>query len=100
MHIEETKKRQRALSSDTNPLAELMSTAYTITAADEIRKAVTDVPIDSTVDYGRNVSWNGHDVPLGKIANTLRALRTKYGSWDKAMTSPEALALYISGSTL
>jgi hypothetical protein len=102
MHVEET---PRGASHDWHRsppqlenLGELLPTIMTIVLADEIYKRVNNLPLSRTVNYGQTVRWDGHAVPLGRIANFYRSLIERYGSVYAAVASPESLEFMRQGT--
>ncbi len=101
MHVEETPRGARR-EWDRNPpglsvLGELMPTVMTIIVADEAYKSVNGIPLSQVVNYGQAVSWDGHSVQVGKIANFYRSLIERYGSIGAAVASPESLEFMRQG---
>ncbi len=97
MHVELTRHGEQPHDGQADPLPELLPTVMTIIEADTLRKQLTGQPIDSTIDYGRNVEWSGHSVPLGLLANRMRELVDRYGSYGAAMSTPGALDFLVRG---
>jgi hypothetical protein len=94
MHVELTRYGEQPHTDHGNQLPELLPTVMTIIEADALRKRLTGQPIDATIDYGRNVEWGGNSVPLGTLANRMRELVERYGSYGAAM-SQEGVLEYL-----
>ncbi|MFN7991238.1 MAG: hypothetical protein U0R44_03710 [Candidatus Micrarchaeia archaeon] len=99
MHVEQTPPRAAAdWDSKHGDLAELIPTIATIVLVDEVYKRVNRLPVTREVDHHRSVSWNGHSVRIGRMANFYRGLYERYGSWGAAVASPESVDLMRSGN--
>lgn len=98
MHVELTRYGEQQHQGDSLP--ELLPTVMTIIEADALRKRLTGQPIDATLDYGRSVEWSGNSVPLGLLANRMRELVSRYGSYGEAMSTPGALNYLVNGDLL
>ncbi|HSB47444.1 MAG TPA: hypothetical protein VLD37_05500 [Candidatus Bilamarchaeum sp.] len=102
MHVEET-PRGAARDWDKAPpgleiLSELIPTIMTVVMADEAYKRVNRIPLSREVNYGQRVQWDGHSVPVGRIANFYRSLIDRYGSVGAAVASPESLEFMRQGA--
>jgi hypothetical protein len=74
-----------------------MPTIATIVRVDEVYREVNRIPASQEVDYGQTVTWSGHSVPLGRLANFYRALEQRYGSIGRAVLSEESFEFMRTG---
>ena len=93
MHVEEGWHGALPGSSSFDPMVELLTAAATLVEADALRKRLDNKGTGAVVDYGHTVQWGNHDVPLGVLANRIRELVARHGSYGAAFASPEAFPL-------
>lgn len=92
-HVERTLPGDSKISSDEDPIVEIGVTLDQIILQDEIYKKVKGLSLDQEVSYPCRPKTNRGVLTLGKLANTFRDLRKKYGSVDRALISDEARVL-------
>lgn len=90
MHIQELTPGSVPYGDD---LGELMASLHSLVLSDEINKTLKQLPLTTEINYGRTVVWNGHCLPLGRLANTVRELEQKYGGIADAVMSKEFLQM-------
>lgn len=95
MHVEETPKGVPE-SYEQGELSELLTTVKTILLQDEVYKEIYNIPVETEVDYRRDITWKGRQVAIGGLANFYRNLEEKYDNIGLALSSKESLD-YISG---
>lgn len=59
--------------------AELAPTIDLIVRQDEVYKTIHNIPLTDEVEYARSFTINGQPYSIGKMANTFRQIKDKYG---------------------
>lgn len=91
MHVEETAKGSP--DKDSPQWIELMTTAKSVILGDEVYKRVNGLALESEVNYGKKLQWEGQSIEIGQLANVLRVLEKNHGSIAGAVLSSDFRAL-------